>query len=372
MTFLRGVRPRHRSIVSQLVLVGVLTLLIGEAYMRMPFVLPPLEYRADGELGGRLAGNQVGYLWLANMSLKSRPITLNPDGHRGEATDWSHPVVLALGDSEWFGAGVDDSDVWTAVLERALRSDPRLSGLSVVNASHPGHGPYHEYVVARRLLAAHDVEALLVRVAIGQRYFKPVPVEQQAQLVRAAERRAIVRRVTKFGPFLYNKVEAQLPSIRAAMRPHFLAAGGGAGDGAAPVDVGRAMAREARTWWDQLADLATARQIPVVFVVHDIEDRPSARALEETLRAVASSHRGVYVVRLGPEAFGLERIGPAERPRVIRERLTLGRDPHANVEQHRLIASEILRYLRQTELTEAIERHARARRGAPLAAAPPR
>jgi len=349
----------------EVVLICLLTLVLGEAYLRMPFVLPQLEYRSDGELDGRLAENQVGYLWLANMSLKTPPITLNADGHRGGITDWSRPVIVALGDSEWLGAGVEDGDVWTRVLERELRRGTRLSTVQVVNASHPGHGPYHEYVVARRLLRDHDVEALLVRVAIGQRAFRPVPEEERTQHVQGAERRAAVRRVTKVVPFLYNKIEAQLPSISAALRPHLLRRAVETRDNAAPMEVGRAMAGEARTWWDQLADLAAARDVPVVFVVHDLEGRMSSVALEEALRGVAASHRGSYVVRLGPEAFGLDPSDPHELARLIRERLTLRRDPHANVLQHRLVAEAIAGYLKRTELIEVIQRRARARTSEP-------
>jgi hypothetical protein len=71
----------------QLLLAVTLVFALGETYMRLPFVAQQLEYQPDLELGGRLASDQRGFIWLANMSLKSPTITLNHDGHRGRDTD---------------------------------------------------------------------------------------------------------------------------------------------------------------------------------------------------------------------------------------------------------------------------------------------
>jgi hypothetical protein len=101
----------------------------------------------------------------------------------------------------------------------ALRTALKLPTLQVVNAGHPGFGPCHEFVVSRRVLAAHNVATILVRVAIGQRYFKPVTLAAAASSPDAAERRARLRRLTKFVPFLVTKLEAQIPSIERALVP---------------------------------------------------------------------------------------------------------------------------------------------------------
>jgi len=333
----------------QVLLTIALTLGLGEACMRLPIGLRQLEYEPDADLDGRLAPSQVGYVWLANMSLQSPRITLNRDGHRGADTDWAQPVVLAVGDSEWFGAGVADDEVWTRHLERDLRPATGLERLQVVNAGHPGFGPYHEFVAFRRVLRAHRVEAVIVRVAIGQRNFGPVPAAERQQRLKAAQRRAVVRRVTKFLPFVFNKVEAQMDAVRAALVPRVLRRpAGGLERG-----LGRAMALEARPWWDALAALAEANNIPVVFVIDDVRGELPARELEAELRSIEASRRIVTVERLGPERFGLDPQSPAIG-RIVRETLVLERDPHANSLQHRLLGRAVFDSLRDRGVLQRI------------------
>src|SRR5437870_4794788 len=86
-----------------ILLTGVLLLVLGEAYLRLPFITQRLEYMPDAELGWTLAPNQRGYEWLGNQSVQSPPMTLNSDGHRGRPTDWSQPVLLSVGDSQGVG-----------------------------------------------------------------------------------------------------------------------------------------------------------------------------------------------------------------------------------------------------------------------------
>src|SRR4029453_15402832 len=122
-------------------------LALGETYMRLPFLLPRLEYEPDRELEARLAAGQRGYLLLANMSMRTPPISVNREGHRGPEDDWRRPVILVVGDSEWLGAGVEGDEAWPPVLERAPKPPPPPEPVHVVNASQPGFGPYHEAVV---------------------------------------------------------------------------------------------------------------------------------------------------------------------------------------------------------------------------------
>jgi hypothetical protein len=332
------------------------TLAIGELYMRL--ALPRLEYRPDADLGASLAPAQHGYVWLANVSLQSPPISLNSDGHRGVETDWSQPVVLVLGDSEWFGAGVADHEVWTSVITPELRRVTGIPTLQVVNASHPGHGPYHQLVVARRLLTSRRVEAILIRVSIGQQEFKPPPLEAQARRTTAAQLRLTIRHITKFLPFVLVKLEAQGPSIGAAFVPAAFRKSISAVPVASP-GRGDAMGQEASEWWEQLVTLANG--CPVVFVIHDLDTDTASSDLERHLNQLSRRHQSVHVFRLGPEQLGLDSRNPEELRRFVADELTLGRDPHANSQQHFLIAQAILRSLNDTGVSRQIGNEARGR-----------
>src|SRR4051812_44163223 len=137
----------------------VLVVIAAEVHLRLPWGRQ-MEYRSDPELVGILRPGQ----WSALE-------TVNSDGHRGKETDWTKPALVAVGDSQGWGAGLADEAVWTARLEELLHRKLDLPDVQVVNASHPGHGPYHQYVRLRRVLEAHKVEAVLVRVSIEDRTF---------------------------------------------------------------------------------------------------------------------------------------------------------------------------------------------------------
>lgn len=334
-------------------------LVMGEVYMRLPFIPQRLEYRPDRDLGGVLRPDQVGYVWLGNMSFKSPPVTINRDGHRGRDTDWSRPVLLVLGDSESFGAGVEDDAVWTARLEQALRRRPPLAELQVVNASHPGHGPHHHVVFLRRVLRAHRVDGVLVRVAVGQRNFRVPPPAELEREISAAERRETIRKVTKFLPFLYNKVELQLPRIQTALVPAPIRKPPPAGPDSSPAS-GRRSWREGRAAWEEMVRVTACDDVPIAFVVQDPTERPATGALAAELASLTGDGR-VHVLRLGPEAFGLDAHPGAESRRILRATLTLVRDPHANSQQHQLIADALAAGLEARGVTARLEnRHARA------------
>jgi hypothetical protein len=325
----------------QLLLVVVFVFVLGETYMRLPFVRQQLEYEPDREFGGRLAPNQRGFIWLANMSMQSPTITLNDDGYRGRTTDWSKPVVLVAGDSEWFGAGVSDTTVWTQILERELQARRGLGDLQVVNASHPGHGWYHEFVVVRRVLEAHPVQAIVVRVSIAQRNFKAIPSVEQAKRFDQAQMRQRIRRVSKFLPFLVNKIEAQAASFRGAFVPHVFRRQEG-GTEWRTAAAGEAMWAEERTWWEQLIALEKVPNTPILFVVHDVDGTAATDVLVARLEELARGHRNVYISRLGPDRFGLDTGDRETFRKTVHDVLTLGRDPHGNALQHELVARAVL------------------------------
>ena len=339
---------RFVALVAALVVAG------GEAYFRLPFFTQRLEYQPDRDMGGILRPSQRGYVWLANMSLQAPPITLNRDGHRGADTDWSRPVVLALGDSEWFGAGVEDDQVWTALLQIDLRRELGRDDVQVVNASHPGFGPAHQALVLRRLLPAHHVDLVLVRVEPHGNFRLPASADRPREFA-AAERRRMVRRITKFGPYLLDKALAQRDSLIVALVPLFLREARPV-SAANPDTRAHAIWREMEPSWLDLAENAANLGVPLVFVVHDIEGSLAGRVVLEGLASLIDGRSSLHLLRIDAATLGLGSLAPADRLQVFRQTLTLVRDPHANPRQHRLIADAILRGLRTEGLTIPLQR----------------
>src|SRR5262249_47312034 len=244
--------------------VAVLVVAAGETYFRLPFIPQRLEYRPDADIGGSLRPSQRGYVWRANMPLQTPPITLNRDGHRGAETDWSRPVVLALGDSEWFGAGVEDGQVWTVLLQDDLHGELNREDVQVVNASHPGFGPAHYALVLRRLLSTRHLDLVLVRVEANHSFKLPSPSDRPREFA-AAQRRQTMRRITKFGPYLFDKALAQRDGLVEALVPLFLR-GGWPANAARPEAAAHDGWLEGEPSWRELAEIATSHAIPLVFV----------------------------------------------------------------------------------------------------------
>jgi hypothetical protein len=330
-----------RRLWKLVVLSGLCLLGLGELYMRLPFIPQRLEYQPDHELAVVLKPNQSGYVWLANLSTPSPPITLNADGHRGKPTDWSKPVLLALGDSEGLGVGVGDDEVYTAVLERLLRQLPACGDVQVVNASQPGFGPAQQLVVLRRILVDHEVAGLIVRVSIQDRNFRlPASAPELEQAVAGAERNCRVRQFTRFLPFLTAKLEAQLPNVRGALTPWFLRHEA-EGTPDLPLEVGQQMWQRDRDCWAQMATLAEAHGLPLLFMVHDPLHNPATQALLDGVTQLAAEHRNCRVLCLDAAVFHLDAADPSERRQQLQARLTLWeshRDLHANALQHQYVA----------------------------------
>ncbi len=295
--------------------------LAGEVYLRLPWGRQ-LEYQPDPELGAVFCPGQSSSL-----------VTVNSDGHRGKDTDWDRPVILAVGDSQAWGSGVPDGDVWTARLEDLLHEHSGLKDLQVVNASHPGHGPYQQLVRMRRVLEAHKVRAVLVRVSIEDRRFTAPGSEELPRLVAEAEWRQQVRSITKFLPFVVNKAKEQLPSIEAIFGPKQVQTTAARSD-----EAGRKMWEAQRAWWERMLAVAAENRTPLVFYVHDPTDLPSSAVLATNLAELTKGHKNAFVLRLGSETYG---VGPGNTDalwRAYRSRFTLFHDDHGNRAQHELVA----------------------------------
>lgn len=323
--------------------------LLGEAWTRAPFVTPRVEYEVDRDLDGRLRPEQRGFMWMGNMSLRSPPITLNSDGHRGEETDWGAPVVLTLGGSDSFGSGVTDEETWAAVLERKIREVSGLEAAEVVNAAHPGHGPAHHVVTLRRVLDTHAPQAIIVRVALGMWNMQTPREEDKDGLVERTRARQALRTYTRFLPLVVTKAELQIPGLRTLWVPAFLRPRR-APDRLSRSELGQRLWERNRPHWEEMVGMARSRQIPLVFCVANLEGRDNMLQVANGLEGLCAQG-GCDVLHLGPDILDLNpRLPPAIRAEEFRQRYTLRLDWHGNAKQHQAIAAATWEHLNATGL----------------------
>lgn len=337
-----GLWATRRIVLLALIVATVL----GEAYLSAPWALPRLEYAFDAELRAAFVPHQRGFLWMGTDAIKSEPITINGAGFRGAEVDPARRLWLVLGDSQAMGVGVADAEVWTSLLQQELRDRYGSSSPQVVNAALAGGGPADQRVVLNRWLKKYPAERVLVWVSIGDRNFVAVdgdPVAVEARRL-AAERRARVRRITKFAPYILDKVNVQLPEIREAFVPWMFRTQ--IQSGGQSIDAAETMWNTFGADWRAIAERSTEEKFSLVFIVHDPLGRMDSGELARRLRQIARTNPGIEVLDLGPEVFQLSNLPAQLRSSEYALKYTLLRDPHGNAAQHKIIASAVGDFLK--------------------------
>ena len=341
------------SIKGWIILSLLMFLAIGEMWMRLPFIPQRLEYEPDRELDGRLAPNQRGFMWMGEMSLRSPLITINSAGFRGAETDWNPPVILSLGGSDSFGSGVEDNEVWTAVLQNKIQEISGFEPVQVLNAAHPGHGPAHHLVRLERILKNQNPSTVIVRISVGMWNFRTPLESEKDRKVKMAETRKKIKKYTKFLPFVYNKLQMQLPSLRKAIKPKIVR------QKTHPrkvftTEFGETMWGKNDLYWKAMIDLLKPLDVPLVFCLWDIRSTNSAGVLRSRLEKMCADEGFGSVLYLGPESLGLNTFEKKYRETIFRERYTLRLDLHGNPLQHRAIARESFNHLHSEGLIDRL------------------
>jgi hypothetical protein len=322
-------------VIRHALVVGVLMLLIGEIWFRLPWTTKILVYEFDQERNYRLVGPQSRGLALGNFSVMSPPIGINSHGFRNTEIDWAAPAVLAVGSSQLLGPGLEDDEVWTAIVGGQL-SAAEGRPVVVINAGTPGYGPYHQAVTVRQYLERYPAPHLLVvRAAVSDRAFPRPTTEALDALRNHMVLSSRVRRYSEFVPFLVNKLTAQVGAIRDSFGPRRPALDPARDERPAAAD---AMWRSEAHSWHEIVDLASGVGIPVLFFVDGSDGAPSAVRLTELLAHAFQNRDDVSVALLGAHETGLDIADSEARRRQYREQFQLSYDPHANARLHRLTA----------------------------------
>jgi GDSL-like Lipase/Acylhydrolase family len=161
-----------RPIVANLALLGgtlVTAFLVFEVSLRLiypapaRFIYPQEAYDFDPELGHVLRQGQTAFT-------HDRLVQINSLGVRGaEVTPRPAPGtvrVLALGDSQTFGNGLDLSETWPKQLEQRLQAAPG-SRWEVINAGVPGTDTWQHEILLRRLLAVVHPHAVVLALYVN-------------------------------------------------------------------------------------------------------------------------------------------------------------------------------------------------------------
>lgn len=333
-----------------LCVVCLMVLIIGEIWMRLPGTPHGIQYAYDEELGHRYVPNQVASSRIMGaFALETPPIVIDGEGYRNRVVDWNRPIIVALGSSEVVGPGVAEEDIWTARLTRLLRKGSGNDPL-VYNAGTGGYGPFHASVVLQRFIEKHKKPVLvIVRVSIGDSNFLRLTPNQLKEEQSNKERRDFIKKYTLFIPFLYNKAQLQLDSIRSVLsmyrpgqvfeRPEDETA-----------EAAERMWEQNKEYWFKIAALCKEMNVPVLFLVYNPYGTVSGQVLFNSLMTHFSNERCELVWMLDNSHLGLFQEDLNERRNSFGAKYTLKYDPHANRLQHKVIADELFKYLKTNNI----------------------
>jgi len=165
-----AVRPVVANLVllcgSLFVTFGILELSLRVIYPApIRFLYPQEFYDFDAEMEHVLRPGQTAFthdhpVRINSLGLRDREITQQPGPGALR--------VLALGDSQTFGAGLALADTWPKQLERVLRGGVASSrAVEVVNAGIPGTDTWQHEILLRRLLKMTNPQAVVLALYVN-------------------------------------------------------------------------------------------------------------------------------------------------------------------------------------------------------------
>jgi len=200
-----GILNRELFIRFSLLALSLLLVFVGGEFVcRLFFPDTQLRYTTDSESLYYLEPNQVGMMSVANGT-RFIPARINNFGFRGpDIKEGSQPLILVLGDSFTLGAGVQDHETFSALLDTWLGS----KGV-VVNGGQPGYGTFQMAATLQRV--GDRLRPQLVVVVLWQGDFMRQPLDSVArEEFFAKKRRLEILKTSVLLTHIYRRVERAL------------------------------------------------------------------------------------------------------------------------------------------------------------------
>ena len=338
-----------KKLILDFSIVLIMFLLLGETAFRLPWSSKLVNYDYDPVLGFKLSANQSNSMGLANFSILSPPIGINKDGFRYHDDNYQKHKIIALGSSEVLGPGVKDNETWTYYLEKKLRKNYRKD-ISVINAGHGGYGPFHSSVRLKRIIkSVEGIDIAIVRVSISDRNFNKPEDSSLKQLKRNNKRNNKIKKLSKFLPFLANKLQSQIFHIKLRIK----------GNGRIEdlydyekADAAVKMWENNKPYFMEIIRTCSENNINAIFYIDNAYDTPSGNKLYELFYDfINNENLPAHIINLNSSYFDISGETVRERRSKFKQKYTLVNDPHANMAQHLIIAQVLFDYL--TKSTDA-------------------
>lgn len=168
-----------------LALEGVLRVAVGPPVI---FQFPQERYQPDPEMGFAMVPNQEAFT-------HSRAVQTNSLGLRDSEYPAEAPPntlrILALGDSQTFGNGIDLEASWPKQLERKLSVTAPEKTWQVINGGVSGTSPWQHKVLFERVLDRQTMDAVVLAVYVNDVEPKPAELSMKHASTNSGSKRLV-------------------------------------------------------------------------------------------------------------------------------------------------------------------------------------
>jgi hypothetical protein len=188
---------------------------------------PQESYTYDAEVGHWLTPGQKAFT-------HDKAVRINSAGLRGPEYSTAAPAgvyrILALGDSQTFGNGLDETETWPEQLEALLSQHGELK-YEILNAGIPATDTWQHQIILGRMLSRYHPDAVILALYVNDVTKKYTPNPRSHQLTNTVKHRiAYILKQSSLLLTLRSAVDSLRHSIapqRQFVREGALAAGSG-------------------------------------------------------------------------------------------------------------------------------------------------
>jgi len=143
------------------------------------WLYPQERYQNDTQTGHWLEPEQQSYT-------HDKPVSTNSIGIRDKEYKNEIPHntyrVLALGDSQTFGNGLESVDTWPKQLQLNLNQKSTEKHVEVINCGLPASDTWQHEIILKRMLETYQADAVVLAFYVNDvvKRFTPIPVQRNA------------------------------------------------------------------------------------------------------------------------------------------------------------------------------------------------
>ena len=318
-------------------------IMVGEIDFRWLPHQHRLEYQVDNNLLWRLAPNQQGFEWLAQMSQKSPPIHINSLGYRGQEIGLyqsSTAKILAVGSSSTLGTGVAEGLVWHQLLQRELNAIGY--DVTLFNGANPGWGPFQHASFLEQEITKIQPDMLLVFINHQDLQFKPKSNTQKQHYLEQAKKRKELLDISPFLTYCLRKIESFVRPVLHSISGMFETS---KNDQNYSMDI-QPLFDLHTPYRQHMIQLSQYHQIPLVFFIPNLFNNAQSMKLEQFLKYLTKDHPLVTVHAL----ISTESLSPNETT-LLEQHYLIANDGHPNAAYHQAMADDLLVLFINSQLT---------------------